>query len=327
MARLACLALLLAACAPAPAQEAVAEVVAPTEVVEPDLFAAWLDQGPVADGFDLPVSGSGWTGCGDGCWTRKSAAAVRNIGVGVVVASDAGALRIRHRWYENASPREIVSAWEGLSGGLAVGATVGRGQALGNAASVQLRLEGTDEAVGAFLAARPSLFVPQAEAVLGLVSHDARQLRVYHHGEESARFEVGFGQEEGAKDRLRDLRTPKGIYFVIARSRGPFSGKWADYYGGLWLKLNYPNAWDAARGVDEGLITADQQRSIATAWRQRAPTLENTGLGGGIGIHAWAGAWDLEGDRRLSFGCVVVQPDDADKVDAALPVGSMVALF
>jgi hypothetical protein len=42
---------------------------------------------------------------------------------------------------------------------------------------------------------------------------------------------------------------PQGMYFVIAPHRGAFSGEFADYYGGHWLKINYPNRYDAAWGA------------------------------------------------------------------------------
>lgn len=296
------------------------------EEAPPDLFAAFLDHGVVADGFGTPVAG-GWARCGDGCWRRDRAGEVLAVASGTVVSNDGGTLRIHHAWYEDEDPREVVAVYEGVEGGPSAGTVLARGQKIGLSAAFSLRLEGVDEAIDTFLAARPSLPVPQDEPRLGLISHEARQMRIYDHGSPIASFEVGFGQEEGTKERRGDNRSPKGVYYVTDHTRGPFSGDYAEFYGGLWLRLNYPNAWDAARGVDQGLITPEQQLAISRAWRARQPTQRDTRLGGGIGIHAWIAPWNLDGPRRLSWGCVVVQPDDADAVYAALPVGTMVILF
>lgn len=293
---------------------------------EPDVFARfWEVSGPIADGYAPPVQGSGWQVCGPGCWTRARPAAVRAIAAGEVVGTQP--LRIHHQWYENHLLREIESTWVGLDAALAPGDAVARGQVLGATAALTLTLTGTEEDPSAFVAARPRAVVPQQQPVVALISHDAYELRVYRGGVETARYPVSFGQEAGAKERRGDNRTPKGMYYVTERSRGPFSGDVAAYYGGLWLRLNYPNPWDAARGVDAGLITAAQQAAIYRAWWARQTTLRDTRLGGGIGIHAWAYPWSLDGPRHLSWGCIVVQPDDADAVDAALPTGALIVLF
>lgn len=296
--------------------------------IPPDPFAPYLDDAiPVADGFGAPVLGKGWERCGDGCYARSRPANVLAIADGVVEPAADGTLRLRHRWMENQVLRELVSTWEGVSASLPVGARVRRGEVVGQSARVQLALDPPEDGVDTFLASRPTLPVPGREPVLALVSHDALELRVYHHSVEQGRYAISLGQQAGAKERRGDNRTPKGVYFVTQRSRGPFDGDYAAYYGGIWLRLNYPNAWDAARGVDQGLITAAEQLSISRAWRARATTLQKTRLGSGIGIHAWADEWLNEGPRHLSWGCLVVHPSDAELIYASLPAGSMVILF
>jgi hypothetical protein len=54
----------------------------------------------------------------------------------------------------------------------------------------------------------------------------------------------------------------------------------AAYYSGYWIKLDYPNPWDAARGVDDGLIDAETQASITSAWWSGRLTAQKTALGG-----------------------------------------------
>ena len=102
--------------------------------------------------------------------------------------------------------------------------------------------------------------------MLLLVSQASNELRLYEQGREVSRVEVGFGQAEGRKQVRGDNRTPLGMYFVVQKHRGTFSGPYAEYYGGHWIRLNYPNAWDAERGLTEGLITREARDRIARAW-------------------------------------------------------------
>jgi len=93
------------------------------------------------------------------------------------------------------------------------------------------------------------------------------------------------------------------------------------------LKINYPNRFDASRGRAEGLLTLQQEKEIARQWQQRAATLENTPLGGGIGLHGWIKEWDNGGPRHLSFGCVVMHLYDISKLFEEIDAGAMVVIF
>jgi lipoprotein-anchoring transpeptidase ErfK/SrfK len=117
------------------------------------------------------------------------------------------------------------------------------------------------------------------------------------------------------------------MYFVVQKRQGEFPGAYGAYYGGHWMKINYPNKFDAARGVAAGLVTPAQATKIANAWDRRAPTLEATRLGGGIGFHGWAREWSNEGPRHLSWGCVVLHLSDIESFYERLPEGAMVVIF
>jgi hypothetical protein len=117
------------------------------------------------------------------------------------------------------------------------------------------------------------------------------------------------------------------MYFVVQKRRGEFPGDYGAYYGGHWIKINYPNRYDAARGRAARLITPAQESAIAAAWEKRAPTLATTRLGGGIGFHGWAREWADTGPRHLSWGCVVLHLSDISNFYDQLPEGSMVVIF
>lgn len=313
--------LLLLACRPAPAAEP------PPTPAPLDPFQAWLAaELPVADGFSDPVAGA-WTDCGEGCWSRQTEAPVGAVANGRVVEVGPDHLTLEHLWYEDEVRTVARTTWTGLRPALTVGVEVRRGDPVGTSARLEGAISGDAGALRTFLHAHRQRHVPQDEPVLTLISHDLDEVRIYRGGVEIIRSSVGFGQAEGDKGRRGDLKTPKGMYFVVARSTGPFTGRYGAYYGGTWIKLNYPNAWDAARGVDDGLITVAQQRTITRAWSARGLTLQGTPLGGGIGLHGWIEEWPDDGPRGLSWGCVVLHLRDAAAVYAALPEGSMVVLF
>jgi len=117
------------------------------------------------------------------------------------------------------------------------------------------------------------------------------------------------------------------MYFVIQKHTGVFDGAYAPYFGGYWMRINYPNTFDAIRGRSQNLISSQQQEDIARKWSQRQPTLEKTPLGGGIGFHGWNKEWDNSGARRLSWGCVVMHIYDISKVYEQIPLGTMVVIF
>ena len=179
----------------------------------------------------------------------------------------------------------------------------------------------------AFIAARRKLFVPQREQTLVLVDQESYKMRLYQNGRITGEYNISLGQGKGQKEALGDNKTPKGMYFVIGKRRGEFDGAYGAYYGGHWIKVNYPNRYDAARGRAAGHITPQQEAAIAASWEKRASTMEGTRLGGGIGFHGWAREWSNDGPRHLSWGCVVLHLYDVSNFFNQIPPGAMVVIF
>ena len=178
-----------------------------------------------------------------------------------------------------------------------------------------------------FIAGRRRLFAPQMERSLVLVDQERYKMRFYKNGRVKSEYDISLGQAQGQKTAQGDNKTPKGMYFVIDKRRGKFDGPYGDYYGGHWIKLNYPNKYDAERGSLAGEITRRQAEQITIRWEKRDPTLENTRLGGGIGFHGWAREWSNDGPRRLSWGCVVFHLSDIGEVFNQISQGDMVVIF
>jgi hypothetical protein len=127
-----------------------------------------------------------------------------------------------------------------------------------------------------------------------------------------------------------DNRTPRGKYVVTDKHQGEFGGKWAAYYGGHWIKISYPNAYDARRGLARGLVSPEEARAIEAQDARGALGSQKTKLGGGIGFHAWIEEWSDpapgEPPLGLSWGCIVVHPKDVAQFYALIPEGAIVVI-
>ena len=55
-------------------------------------------------------------------------------------------------------------------------------------------------------------------------------------------YDIRLGQGSGPKEVEGDHKTPTGMYFVIQKHSGVFDGPYAAYFGGYWIRFNYPEA-------------------------------------------------------------------------------------
>jgi hypothetical protein len=221
----------------------------------------------------------------------------------------------------------VRSSVEGLTAiDVKEGDVVARGQRVGRGAKPKTFIDGMLAAD--FVRGRERLVVPVREPVLVVVDVEGHRVVRFVNGKPTHEWDAGRGQAQGAKEHRGDLRTPRGMYFVVEHSTGPFAGDFAAYFGAAWVKLNYPNAHDAERGVDAGLITRGQANDIGDRWKRRAPVPQHTKLGGGIGFHGWNAPWEgADGGYGLSWGCVVMHPEEVRGFYEVVPVGTTVVLL
>ena len=215
---------------------------------------------PVADGFSSPA--------GDG-------GAVTAAATGKVVAARPVVV-IEHIVLDGHDKRRVRTRYGRLSRvDVRVGQIVRRGAVIGAAgpgAALQFDIRsGTkpEPDAAAFVRAHARLPNPAAEKQLVLIDQQRFRMQVRVDGRVRRDVEIGLGQAAGQKRREGDLRTPKGIYFVVDKLKGKFDGPSAEYFGGYWIKINYPGATDAAWGLREGVIDAatarDHRRRVGRA--------------------------------------------------------------
>ena len=285
-------------------------------------FDRWVaNPFPVADGFSSPA--------GDGD-------AVTAAATGKVVAARP-AVVIEHIVLDGHDKRRVRSHYGRLSRvDVRVGQIVRRGAVIGaagqgEALQFEIRVGGKPEPdAGAFVRAHARLPDPAAEAQLVLIDQQRFRMQVRVDGRVRREVDIGLGQAAGQKRREGDLRTPKGIYFVVDKQKGKFDGPGAEYFGGYWIKINYPGAADAAWGLGGGVIDAATAATISAAWSERKLTPQTTPLGSGIGFHGWAQEWTsgkAHRGARLSFGCVVMHGPDIATWFEEVGIGTMVVIF
>lgn len=178
--------------------------------------------------------------------------------------------------------------------------------------------------------ARPShIDLPAAEARLMAqlspgIEFDASKSRIVIHKSrrvlelwmddqliKSCKMALG-GKPIGAKTSQGDGRTPEGEYIICSElDRSRFH---------LFLGLSYPNASDAKRGFDAGLINQDQLDTFMEAAEQGQHPDWSTKLGGAIGIHG-GGVF-----RDWTLGCIAVTNEDIEEIWIATQKGTPVTI-
>lgn len=265
----------------------------------------------------------------DGFVAARQGRAVVAPAAGTVVHAGDGGVVLAHCYLDNVELRVMRTEVRGLElVAVEAGARVAQGQVLGAGRDASVRALDADDTPLEAWPRRERLLAPRAEPVLLVVDVEAHRAVRFAFGQPTHEWEVGRGQAEGPKAVRGDLKTPRGLYFVVEKSRGPFTGPVADYYGGVWVKLNYPNPWDAARGLDAGLVAPATAALIEARWEARRLTPQGTRLGGGIGFHGWVAPWDgADGGYGLSWGCLVLQPQEGPAFYELVPLGTPVVLL
>jgi murein L,D-transpeptidase YafK len=124
-----------------------------------------------------------------------------------------------------------------------------------------------------------------------------RILRLYVEDKLIYTFDIALGSSpEGDKNKQGDKRTPTGSYYVCTRNeQSRFT---------LSLGVSYPNASDAKRGLENGLINEATFESIVKAEESKTLPPWQTPLGGEIGIHGVGNKSDW------TLGCIALSDDD-----------------
>ena len=170
--------------------------------------------------------------------------------------------------------------------------------------------------------------VPSKEKQLLIAKKSDYLMKLYTEGKLVKEYRIALGQSpDGHKLMQGDNKTPEGQYRIIEKSIGPFGGAYGSFLGSRWMRLNYPNTWDAEVGLSRKMISKAQFEQIEKANREGREPLKTTKLGGGIGIHGWSGSWPGADQQNLTWGCISMEQDELEALYSTIQKGCTVLIY
>jgi murein L,D-transpeptidase YafK len=147
-----------------------------------------------------------------------------------------------------------------------------------------------------------------------VVKKAERALMLYDGLKLIAAFPAGLGfNPEGPKQKEGDGATPEGEYYVCMRNAA------SKFHRSLGL--SYPNAKDAASGLQKGAIGEEAYRSIVKCMEEKRCPPWDTPLGGEICIHGHGSGSDW------TAGCIALENADMDVLFELCPLGTGVVIL
>lgn len=156
------------------------------------------------------------------------------------------------------------------------------------------------------------------------VDKSERTLFLYDGNILAKEYSVSLGyQPDGDKEKEGDGKTPEGEFFISQKAVNPDK----KYLGTRWMRLSYPNRKHAERGLRSKLIKRAAFNEIIKQNSNFDTPLQNTPLGGGIGIHG--GSDYVPGGAAIDWtaGCVGLYNEDAEEIYAQVKVGTKVYVY
>lgn len=143
-------------------------------------------------------------------------------------------------------------------------------------------------------------------------------LQLWDDEEMIAEYAVGLSKNQtGDKEKEGDNKNPKGNYYVCNKNAK------SQYH--LAFGLSYPNAEDAERGYETGLINEKERDSLLYANENKKKPNWYTALGGEIMIHGQKGELGSESD--WTRGCFALNNDVMDMIWDYVEVGTEVKIL
>jgi len=162
--------------------------------------------------------------------------------------------------------------------------------------------------------------------VVIVIEKSKRLLKLVVNGEVVKSYVVSLGKMPDAEKISRgDKATPVGDYYVCQKN--PYSR----FY--LALKISYPNAEDAERGLRQGLINQAMCSAIKCAINAHGVPPMDTRLGGNICIHGGgagymekSGGVAVEQVRDWTAGCIALDNPQMKELFDFVPAGAKVEI-
>ncbi len=155
------------------------------------------------------------------------------------------------------------------------------------------------------------------------ISKSDQQLLVKDGERTIKQYRVAYGKGgKGTKRELGDKKTPVGVYKIIDfKSDSKFH---------FFMHLDYPNLLDAWYGYKNEVITAQEFKNIATAFKTNQKPPQNTPLGGYIGIHGLGQTTEQKLIIHEGFnwteGCIALTNEQINDLRQYVSIGTKVII-
>ncbi|WP_395737022.1 L,D-transpeptidase family protein [Prosthecobacter sp.] len=311
-----------------------------TDLATKRRYKSWKTETQVIDALSLEAQE---TSNGSGGADTDANQPVHAMAAGTVTEVKDGEVWLEHHYLENGQPQHLLTGYTGIHAcTLKPGDPVKRRQPIAKIApgshdapahlTLTLRHLLYAEAatwptsVSSFIRSHRHLLVPAKEERVIIAIKHAYQLHVCEKGQAKLTLPMALGQDgRRRKTTDGDNRTPVGEYRITQKSKGPFDGTYGAYLGAAWLRLNYPNAYDARTALSEKRITQKQHDHITTAAHHGSMAPRGTPLGDGIGIHGWISDWP-DGPHHLTWGCLSLRKADLLQLHDLVSKGTRVLI-
>jgi murein DD-endopeptidase MepM/ murein hydrolase activator NlpD len=184
------------------------------------------------------------------------------------------------------------------------------------------------EKPSAFLKAHRKIDLAKNEEQIIVVIKHSYQMLYYKKGKLDHQYTIALSQDPiGHKQRQGDNRLPEGEYKIVEKKTGPFGGDVGPWLGVAWMRLNYPNAFDAHAAYAKNKISKSERDRIVYTCNKGLDTPNNTVLGGDIGIHGWNGDWVADGAQNLTWGCISMLNNDVKALYDRIPLKTKIIIL
>lgn len=155
--------------------------------------------------------------------------------------------------------------------------------------------------------------LPLLENPLIVVRKQARELTVFDGDKQVKIYKIALGSNPiGDKETEGDGKTPEGDFYIFTKNAE------SKFY--LSIGVSYPGIEDAERGLENGLITADEHDQIVDAIKNKQTPPQKTSLGGEIYIHGFGNLTDW------TEGCIALTNAEMRELFDAIPPGTPVQI-
>ncbi len=156
-----------------------------------------------------------------------------------------------------------------------------------------------------------------------VISKSKQELSIINGNKTIKNYRIAYGKGgNGTKRLLGDKKTPVGVYKIV-----DFKGDSKFYY---FMHIDYPNLLDAWYGYKNKVISAEEFKDIANAYKTKQTPPQDTPLGGYIGIHGLGEMTEqkllIHNGHNWTEGCIALTNEQINDLRKYVDIGTKVVI-